>query len=410
MSGIPSLLTTAKQLLGHPPKVSTETAIKQTNGLIALCLNDVKTANARLAAAALKDFQTFLESTLLARSDGSFRVGAERFKKILRFELEDDVDPDQLVTSARDLIEKTQLDMAATVKELWPTLFPKEPFPAADTREARHALIAKALAEVAKDHPTNATIVQEARALLGEATKFVKDNDLVAVPTEECKVVEMPEYRRGVAIAYCDSTGPLEKKQESVFTISPTPADWPAARAESFYREYNRGMLHDLTVHEAMPGHFLQAMHANRTKDDLRAVFASGPFVEGWAVYSEWLMAKHGFGGPRVRLQRQKMALRVAANTLLDHGVHAGQLDEKDALRLMREDAFQEEGEAVAKWNRARLSAGQLSTYYYGFAGMMALRKEMEKRPGFTERAYHDKLLSFGSPAIRHARTLVLDH
>ena len=183
--------------------------------------------------------------------------------------------------------------------------------------------------------------MNEARALLAEATRFVRDHDLVGVPTEECKVVEMPEYRRGVSIAYCDSTGPLEKKQESVFTISPTPTDWPAARAESFYREYNRGMLHDLTVHEAMPGHFLQAMHANATKDDLRAVFSSGAFVEGWAVYSEWLMAKNGFGGPNVRLQRQKMALRVAANTVLDNGVHAGTMEEKEALAFMRDDAFQ---------------------------------------------------------------------
>jgi uncharacterized protein (DUF885 family) len=82
-------------------------------------------------------------------------------------------------------------------------------------------------------------------------------------------------------------------------------------------------------------------------------------------------------------------------------------MEEKDALALMRDDAFQEEGEAVAKWNRARLSASQLTTYYYGFSSLLALRQEMEKQPGFTERAFHDKLLAFGSPAIRHIRTLV---
>jgi len=217
----------------------------------------------------------------------------------------------------------------------------------------------------------------------------------------------MPEYRRGVAIAYCDSSGPLEKKQESVFTISPTPSDWSQKRAQSFYREYNRSMLRDLTIHEAMPGHYLQAMHANRTKDDLRALFSSGPFVEGWAVYGEWLMAKNGYGGPGVRLQRQKMALRVAANAILDHDIHTGAMEEKDALALMTGDAFQEEGEAVAKWTRARLSTGQLTTYYYGFSELLKVRAAAEKAPGFTERAYHDKLLSFGSPAIRHVRTLM---
>ena len=420
LEGIPAIVASAEKTLGRPSKIQTETAIKQTKGLLALCTSDIPAeavkvpaqkagldAAAARAAASLEGFLAFLEKDLLPRSDGDFRVGADRFGKILRFELEDDVEGNGLVAGARDLIARTQLEMVETARELWPTLYPKEAFPATATKAQQHVVIALALAALAADRPTNATIVKEARELLGDATRFVREKDLVTVTTDECKVVEMPEYRRGVAIAYCDSTGPLETKQESVFTISPTPADWPAKRVASFYREYNRSMLHDLTVHEAMPGHFLQAMHANRNKDDLRAVFSSGPFVEGWAVYGEWLMAKHGFGGARVRLQRQKMALRVAANAILDHGVHAGTMTEPEALAMMRDDAFQEEGEAVAKWTRARLSAGQLSTYFYGFSGVLAVREAAEKRPGFTERAFHDRLLSFGSPAVRHVRTLM---
>lgn len=408
LAGVPAVVANAQTALKRPARIQTETAIKQTKGLLSLCKGDLaQLPEAKDAAAALERFQKFLEEEVLPRSDGSFRVGPERFARILRFELEDDVAPDGLVAGARDLIAKTQLEMVETSRELWPTLFPKEPFPPAGTKEQRHALVAKALGALAADRPTNATIVGEARALVADATRFVREKDLVMVTADECKVVEMPEYRRGVAIAYCDSTGPLEKKQESVYSIAPTPSDWPPARVDSFYREYNRSMLFDLTVHEAMPGHFLQAMHANRTKDDLRAVFSSGPFVEGWAVYGEWLMAKHGYGGPRVRLTRQKMALRVAANSLLDHGVHVGGMEEKDALALMRDDAFQEEGEAVGKWTRARLSAGQLSTYYYGFSALMALRAEHEKRPGFRERTFHDRLLSYGSPAVRHVRTMM---
>ena len=207
--------------------------------------------------------------------------------------------------------------------------------------------------------------------------------------------------------SYCDSSGPLEQKPWSVYAISPTPKDWSDKRAQSFYREYNASMLAELTVHEAMPGHYLQAMHANKGKSDLRAVFSSGPFVEGWAVYGEWLMAKYGFGGPRVRMQRQKMTLRLAANAILDHDIHAGKMTEKEALALMTDEAFQEEGEAVGKWNRARLSSGQLTTYYYGFTELLKLRMQLEKAPGFTERAYHDKLLGFGSPSIRHIRALM---
>jgi uncharacterized protein (DUF885 family) len=420
LDGVPAVLANAKKRLKRPAKIQTETAIKQTKGLLALCKKQLPAefaklpdrarleASAKAAAAALEDFLAFLEKDLLPRSDGSFRVGPAAFAKILAFELEDGTKPEDIVKGARELIDTTQIEMVETARELWPTLFKKQPFPPTDTKEQRRAVIKKTLDALAEDRPTNATIVKEARDLVQDATKFVREKNLVSVPDEECKVVEMPEYRRGVTIAYCDSTGPLEKKQESVYTISPTPSDWSAKRAESFYREYNRSMLHDLTVHEAMPGHFLQAMHANRTKDDLRAVFASGPFVEGWAVYGEWLMAKYGYGGPRVRMQRQKMALRVAANALLDHGVHAKAMEEKDALAMMSGDAFQEEGEAVAKWTRARLSAGQLTTYYYGFSQLLALRLAHEKNNAtFDERAFHDRLLSFGSPAIRHVRALM---
>src|SRR4029079_13059777 len=132
------------------------------------------------------------------------------------------------------------------------------------TPEQKRALVRKVLDKLAEDRSTNATIVKDAKAILAEATAFVKKNDLVRVPEEPCGVIEMPEYRRGVAVAYCDASGPLEAKQETFFAISPTPADWTKKRADSFYREYNKSVLADLTIHEAMPGHFLQLMHNNR--------------------------------------------------------------------------------------------------------------------------------------------------
>jgi uncharacterized protein (DUF885 family) len=420
LEGVPAILNVAKKRLQHAPKVYTETAIQQNSGLVALCDKELAEhfakvpaqkaaleAAAKKAAAALKDFQTFLEKDLLPRSDGDFRLGRARFEKKLRFELDDAVEIDTVASGAKALLEQTQDEMAETAKELWPELMKGQPLPSLVSRDDRKALVRKVLEKSGEDHPTNATILKEATEWLDRATTFVKEKDLVKVPVEPCKVIEMPEYRRGVAVAYCDASGPLEKKQETFYAISPTPKDWPAKRAESFYREYNRSMLADLTIHEAMPGHFLQLMHNNEFPSKVRAVFSSGAFVEGWAVYSEWLMAKYGFGGPKVRLQRQKMVLRLAANAILDHGVHAGKMDEKEALDLMMKEAFQEEGEAVGKWKRARLSSAQLTTYYYGFTEMMKLRGQHEKDPGFKERAYHDKLLGFGSPSMRALRTLM---
>ncbi len=159
-----------------------------------------------------------------------------------------------------------------------------------------------------------------------------------------------------------------------------------------------------------MPGHYLQLMHNNPFTSKLRAVFASGPFVEGWAVYAEWMMAEHGFGGPRVKLQRQKMMLRTCANAILDHDIHAGTMDEQAALALMKNEAFQEDGEAVGKWKRARLSSAQLTTYFFGFTELLKLRRAVESQPGFSERAYHDRLLSWGSPPMKYVRQLVTRH
>ena len=320
--------------------------------------------------------------------------------------LDDQVDPDALARRARALLERTQEEMVDTAKEVWAedrlgTL------PPLGTADERRAFVRRVLDHLAKQTPTSQSILGDSRTWLEKATGFVRSKDLVRVPDEPLKVVEMPEYRRGIGVAYCDSSGPLEPKPETFFAISPPPSDWPPARVQSFFREYNESMLADLTVHEAMPGHYLQIMHSNIYPSKLRAVLGSGPFIEGWAVYSEWLMASKGFGGAKVKLQQQKMILRMTANALLDHGIHAGDMDERQAMELMTRDAFQEEGEAAGKWNRARLTSAQLTTYFYGFSEMMKLREATQGTPGFSERAYHDRLLSHGSPGMRYLRGMM---
>ncbi|HEY1558502.1 MAG TPA: DUF885 domain-containing protein [Kofleriaceae bacterium] len=415
LDGLPEVLAAATTRLQHPSHVATETAVTQTAGLIDLVEHDLAArfpdggpplADAsKRASAALHAFKTFLEKDLLARSDGSFRLGRELFEKKLRFVLEDDVDIDALAQQARELLTRTQEEMVDTAKQIW-TDDKLGKLPPLATARQRKAFVKRVLDHVAEDRPNNKTILADAKALLGTATEFVRSHDLVRVPDEPVTVVEMPEYRRGVAVAYCDSSGPLEATPETLFAISPTPADWDAKRVDSFYREYNHAMLADLVVHEAMPGHYLQLMHNNRFGSKLRGVFSSGAFVEGWAVYGEWLMADHGFVGPRMKLERQKMILRVAANAVLDHEIHAGTMDETAARALMTGEAFQEDGEATGKWRRARLTSAQLTTYFYGFTQFYALRKAAEAKPGFTERAYHDRILSWGSPALKFVRQL----
>ena len=181
----------------------------------------------------------------------------------------------------------------------------------------------------------------------------------------------------------------------------------------SFLREYNDRSLHNLTIHEAMPGHFVQLAHANRYPGKLRAVLCSGVFIEGWAVYTETMMCDQGFldNDPLMRLIVLKWLLRVTTNALMDQAMHADGMTRDEAMRLMVEEGFQEEREAAAKWVRAQLTSAQLSTYFVGRMQMMDLRREAEQRWGqrFDLKTYHDRVISFGSPSVRFVRALLFD-
>ena len=261
------------------------------------------------------------------------------------------------------------------------------------------------------DRPSRNGLVEAAEAMLASATDFVRERNLVTVPDEPVRIVLTPEFQRGVAVAYCDSPGPLDREQPTFYKISPIPENWTDEQAESFLREYNTRAMEGVTVHEAMPGHYLQLAHSNRYPSVVRAVLASGPFVEGWACYAQDVMVEAGHldGDPLYRLANLKFLLRVIANALLDIGVHVDGMERDEAMRMMTQDAFQQESEAAGKWIRAQLSSAQLPTYFVGWQEHWALRREMQEPQGesFDMKAYHDELLSFGSPPVRYARALM---
>ncbi len=421
MEGIPRVIAQAKGNLQHPPRVHTETAIEQTQGAINLVraglaplldrAPEMKKEVAPLqekTAAALEDYKKWLEKDLLPRSDGDFRLGAGKFRKKLRFALASDL-------SMEEIIKRAQTDLQQAQTAIYETALPlyKKYFPNADdkTLADKHKVTAAVLDKLAEQHPDDATVVGYAQKIVAEATDFVKQRNLVTVPDVPLDVIAMPEFKRGVAIAYCDSPGPLEKNGKTFFAVAPTPKDWTKERKESFFREYNNYMIRDLTVHEAMPGHYLQLAHANefRAPTLVRAIFQSGTFIEGWAVYCEQMMAEQGYGGPEAKMQQLKMRLRAIANAVLDQSIHAGNMSEQEAMDLMTKQAFQQEGEAVAKWKRARLTSAQLSTYFVGVSEHLDLRDKAKSKAGasFDQKKYNDQVISFGSPPVKYVRELM---
>src|SRR6184192_1263785 len=421
MEGIPHVITQAKANLQHPPRVHTETAIEQTQGAINLVREGLSPVLDRApqmkkeltplqekTAAALEDYKKWLQNDLLPRSDGDFRLGADKFRKKLRFALASDLSMEEIMKRAQADLQQTQIAIYETALPLYKKYFPNAE---AATLTDKHKVTAAVLDKLAEQHPDDATVVGYTQKILAEATDFIKQHNLVTVPTVPLDVIAMPEFKRGVAIAYCDSPGPLDKNGKTFFAVAPTPKDWSKERKESFFREYNNYMIRDLTVHEAMPGHYLQLAHANefRAPTLVCAIFRSGTFIEGWAVYTEQLMAEQGYGGPEVKMQQLKMRLRAIANAILDQSIHAGNMNEKEAMDLMMKQTFQQEGEAVAKWKRARLTSAQLSTYFVGATEHLDLRAAEQKKLGkdFELRKYNDQVISYGSPPVKYVRELM---
>jgi len=421
MEKIPGVIAQAKANLQHPPRVHTETAIEQTQGAISLVrdglaplLDQAPQIKNELApvqektAAALADYKKWLQNDLLQRSDGNFRLGAEKYRKKLRFALASDLSMEEIMKRAQADLQQTQTAIYGTALPLYKKYLPNAD---AATLADKHKVTAAVLDKLAEQHPDDATVVGYAQKVLAEATDFVKQHNLVTVPTVPLEVIAMPEFKRGVAIAYCDSPGPLDKNGKTFFAVAPTPKDWSKERKESFFREYNNYMIRDLTVHEAMPGHYLQLAHANEFHAPtlVRAIFRSGTFIEGWAVYCEQMMAEQTYGGPEVKMQQLKMRLRAIANAILDQSIHAGNMTEQQAMDLMTKEAFQQEGEAVAKWKRARLTSAQLSTYFVGATEHLDLRAADQNKLGkdFDLKKYNDRVISYGSPAVKYVRELM---
>jgi uncharacterized protein (DUF885 family) len=410
LAEVPATLAAARAQLESMPLVHTETAIGQFSGTMTLISTEI---DAALAAApqcaglietvrpaaleALAEHRDWL-SAQLPTATGDPRIGAERFARKLSLKLNATADAAGILARAQADLDRVSDELTTVAASL-----------GGGVREVLDRLAAAA--------PDDATILEFCRAALAAQTTFVRDNQLVTVYDDPVEIIEMPEIDRGVAVAYCDSPGPLESVPQATFlAVAPAPADWQADRIASFYREYNRYMVHDLMVHEAMPGHYLQLQHAVRYRGSdtaLRAAFYSGSFVEGWAVYAEELMADHeypGDGDPRaVRMQQLKMQLRMTINAILDAGVHAHGMTEAQAMALMMDRGYQEEGEAAGKWRRAQLTSAQLSTYYVGYTEVADLSRDLRAaRPEWTEQQLHDTMLGHGSPPARFLRTLVL--
>jgi uncharacterized protein (DUF885 family) len=427
MEKLPAYLAAARAQLdvARVPLVMAQSVAKRNRGIVEIAetmlaphageLASADRARFNAALAGLKrasdEHQRWLDTVLVPGAKGDFRLGAARYDQAMRFALMSDLSRPELEVRARQAMVDTRAQMYVLARSALTGHASAPPLPAQPSADEQQHGIEAALALTYAQRPARDALMVTAKADLDRATAFVRARNLVAMPDAPVRIITMPKFQQGTAVAYDDPPGALETGGANFFAISPVPEDWTDAQATSFLSEYNVFMVKDLVVHEAMPGHYLQLFHQNQSKNTLRAVLSSGPFVEGWAVYAEGMMADQGFvdGDPLFKLTVLKMRLRSITNTLLDIGIQTEGMTRTQAMDLMMNGAFQQEREAAGKWTRAQLSAAQLLSYFSGYAEHQALRQEAEKRWGssFTQRRYNDAVLAHGAPPVRFVRQLM---
>ncbi|MEZ6142687.1 MAG: DUF885 domain-containing protein [Zavarzinella sp.] len=423
IAGIPKVLAEAKKAVKNPPKVYTESAIRQVAGSIEFYKQGIfgitgetrgisaLTEPCAAAVKALESYHQFLKDTVLPRSNDNWRLGKKLFAEKLQHELNLDITADQLLADALAESKRVNAEMYVVARQLWSQLFTGKPLPP-DDAAGRSQCIQLVLAELGKEHGTVESLVPDAQKTAEEIKLFLQKNDLLRLPTpDRCDIIEMPEFQRGFSTAYLNPAPPLDPKAKSFYAVSPPPKDWDDRTVQSYLQEYNRAMMKLLTIHEAYPGHYVQLEYSNRCPSLVRRILSSGVFAEGWAVYTEQMMVDQGFGKGdlSLRLHQLKWYLRAVTNAILDYRMHCDALSDEDAFKLLVVDAFQTAGEANGKIIRAKLSSCQLSTYFAGRMAFYRLRQAVSREQGseFHLGRFHEAVLDHGTLPVKYLPKLV---
>ena len=383
------------------------------------------------AREAVDRFARHLSDVARPAAEGEGRLGPALYAAKLHHTLRIEMTPDELEARARREFDVVRAEMVRIARSMWPAVRGAEAAPDDDA-----AAVRTMLNHVAAQHQPPERLLDFCREELARIEAFCRDHAVVALPGEPLAIEWTPPFLRSFAGAMLLSPGPLDRGLGSFFYVTPTPADWTPEQVESYLREDNDRMLRLLTIHEAVPGHYLQLAHSNRSPSLVRAAFCSGVFAEGWAVYVTQVMMDLGYGAddPGLLLTHWKFYLRSATNALIDVGIHARGMTEAEAVGLMVEGGFQERSEAVAKYERARLSSAQLAEYFVGSVAMWDLEDERRRRfavasgdprgaaavpaprvvggygptPGFTYTEHLQAVLAHGTPPIPALRRILL--
>jgi len=436
---IPRLLDQVKAYQNNVDPIFINTAIEENSGNIDLIENTVakeipsNSSNpagtglkkrydevAPKAIAALKSYSKWLTDDLAKRPcDRNWRLGKNLYDRKFQLVMEADITPTNLLADAESSLKSVRAEMLQLCLPLHKQYYADHNDHAdLDNHERENLIISEVLKKISDNHPQREKLQAAVEADLEKIKQFIRDKKIVTLAAREnLKVIPTPLFQRGIySVAGFHSAPPLNPKAEAEYWVTPIEASVPEAKADSKLREYNDFALKWLTIHEALPGHYVQFEHLNNIKPErrrlLRSMYANGPYVEGWAEYIAQVMMDQGFmqDDPRFRIIMRKIRLRLLANTILDIKMQSMDMTDAQAMELMTKETFQTDAEAEGKLRRAKLSSAQLATYYTGLREWQSFRKKYQDKLGakFDLLEFHDKVLDEGPLPVPVVEELVM--
>lgn len=422
IEAIPRFLEQAKTQLVDSDPIFVKVAVEENAGNVDLIEHTIAPAipaGSKLkveydqagpkAIAALKDFSTWMQEDLATRkTERTWRLGKELYAEKFRLVMETPVTPEEALAAAEDALKKTRAEMLAIALPLHRQYFPDhDEHPGLAPQERENKIIGEVLHRISDDHPKRDDLIQTVKDDLTGIRQFIIDKKIVSLKARDnLKVIPTPVFMRGIySVAGFHSAPPLDPNAEAQYWVTPIDPKMSEERADSKLREYNNWVLKWLTIHEALPGHYVQAEHANEiqpvTRRLARAIYGNGAYAEGWAEYIAQVMMQEGFADndPRYRISYLKVWLRAIGNTILDIRMQTMNMSDDEAMSFMMNDAFQTRAEADGKLQRAKLSSTQLPTYFVGTTEWWKVRKAYQAAKGkdFSLAEFHDRALDQGA-------------
>jgi uncharacterized protein (DUF885 family) len=417
----PRYFADARANLKNPPRIYTEIALEQLPGTIGFFEKDVPAAFAdatdssikkafaesnAVAIATLREYQAWLKSDLLPRSNGDFRIGAEVFSKKLLYDDMVTTPLDRLLEIGMADLRKNQGEFRRVAKEI-------------DSSKSATDV----LAELQSMHPAPGELMQTFRNTFDGLIAFTNAHRIITLPSDRRPALqETPPFMRATTTASMDSPGPFEKvATEAYFNVTlPGPNDSPEEVA-GLMAGFNVGTIVSTSVHEAFPGHFMQYLWEQRAPSKIRRVLAANTNVEGWAHYTEQMMLDEGYAQPGVgakdlresrliRLGQLQDALLRDARFIAGIQMHRGKFTFDQAKEFFVKEGFQ--SPKIAEIETKRGTADPTYLYYtLGKLQILKLREDLRKKQGaaFSLGKFHDDFMSQGYPPIAIVRRALLN-